>query len=684
MSCCCHHKDEETPRQHSCGCGQSHSEEHSACGCGSHEPKGACSCNSSGKSGCCCSQKKRGFLSSGARVIIALVALVLSFCVAREWIGWRGFPLTDPAWLAVILCGLPIMASARNSFVYERKITAPFLISAAMLAAISLQIIYILNPGLQGGHSHQSYIFAAGEIAFLMALGAMIEELTIKKSRSGIEKILALSPKKALLKDADTISEIEAAQIKAGDILIVKPFSAIPADGVVLKGATSVNQANLTGESAPVEKREGDEVLAGTLNAESQIEIRATKDAAQTALSKMIALVKEAEGKRAPIARIADKWASYLVPAAILISIIVGFFAFFILEKSAVEAATRGVTILVVFCPCALVLATPTAIAAGIGCAARLGILIKSASALETLGKCKIFAFDKTGTLTRGKIKVSKITAFSGFEECDVIRLAAAAEAASTHPFAAAVLNFAKLNSVEIPAAENKKMLPGFGAECELGGEKIYVGKAEKGFDFDAESASFAVVKAGDKYAGAIEFSDEIKSGAAEAVSEISRSAKCVMLTGDGGKAARKAAAEAGIAEFYAELLPAQKLEKIRELRGAEKICMVGDGANDAPSLACADCSIAMGALGSDAAIESAQITVMNDNLKSVSAIFALSKRAIATIKINISISMLINFAAVLLAAFGILNPVSGAIWHNMASVLVVLNSARLLGFRKN
>ena len=486
------------------------------------------------------------------------------------------------------------------------------------------------------------------------------------------------------LKTGDAVSDIEAAQIKAGDILIVKPFSAIPADGVILKGSTSVNQANLTGESAPVEKSEGDEVLAGTLNAESQIEIRAEKDAAQTALSKMIALVKEAEGKRAPIARIADKWASYIVPAAILISIIVGLFAFFVLGKPAVEAATRGVTILVVFCPCALVLATPTAIAAGIGCAARLGILVKSAEALETLGKCKVFAFDKTGTLTRGKIKVSKITAFSGFEKSDVIRLAAAAEAASTHPFAAAVLNFAKQNSVEIPASENKKVLPGFGAECEVGGKKIYVGKPERGFDFNAESASFAIVKIGEDFAGAVEFSDEIKSGAAEAVSEISRSARCVMLTGDNENSARKAAAEAGIAEFYAGLLPAQKLEKIREIRGGEKICMVGDGANDAPSLASADCSIAMGALGSDAAIETAQITVMNDSLKSVSAIFALSKRAISTIKINIAVSMLVNFAAVLLALFGILNPVSGAIWHNMASVMVVLNSARLLRFGKD
>ncbi|MBR4597807.1 MAG: cation-translocating P-type ATPase, partial [Opitutales bacterium] len=391
---------------------------------------------------------------------------------------------------------------------------------------------------------------------------------------------------------------------------------------------------------------------------------------------------------RAPIARIADKWASYLVPCAVLISIFVGLFAFFVLDKEAIESATRGATILVVFCPCALVLATPTAIAAGIGNAARRGILIKSAEALETLGKCSIFAFDKTGTLTRGKVKVSKITALSGFEKSDIAKFAAAAEAASPHPFAAAILNFAKTNSIEIPAAQNCKVLSGFGAECEVEGAKIYVGKPREGdlsfSEFRPESASFAVVKIGGKTAGVVEFEDEIKSGAKAAVLEISKSAKCVMLTGDNEKSAQKAAEEAGIAEFYANLLPAQKLEKIRSLKGAGKICMVGDGVNDAPSLAGADCSIAMGSLGSDAAVESAQITVMNDNLESVSGIFALSKRAIATIKTNITLSMLVNFAAVLLAAFGVLNPVSGAVWHNLASVLVVLNSARLLGAGKN
>lgn len=611
----------------------------------------------------------------------------MSFCISREWIGWIHFPLSDPSWIAVILCGLPIAKSARESLIENGKITAPLLITTAMLAAILLQFIYLANPEAAGGHSHSSYIFAAGEIAFLMALGEMLEEYTVGKSRKGIERLASLSPQKALLKRGNETVEIEASEIKPNDILVVLPYSEIPADGVILEGSTSVNQSNLTGESVPVEKSAGDSVLAGTFNAQNRIEIKALKDASQSAIAKMIALVKEAEGKRAPIARIADKWASYIVPAAILFSILTGMFAHFALGKSPVESITRGVTILVVFCPCALVLATPTAIAAGIGLAAKRGILIKSATALEELGKCKTFAFDKTGTLTTGKISVRKVIANAPFSESDVLKYASSAEASSTHPIAHAILKFAEEKSISPLPSSNQKVLPGFGVECECEGQNVYVGKP----DADelkkiqgGEWQTLAVVKAGGKTLGYIAFEDNLKENAADAVKSILKSADCVMLTGDNEKSAEKTANLAGIKTFYANMLPDGKLKAIEELKKNGKVCMVGDGVNDAPSLAYADCSISMGNLGSDIALENAEIIIMNDNLSSIPKIFALSKRVILTIKTNITISMSVNVLAVILAAYGILNPVTGAIWHNLASVMVVLNSARILNSSKN
>lgn len=611
----------------------------------------------------------------------------MSFCISREWIVWIHFPLSDPSWIAVILCGLPIAKSARESLIENGKITAPLLITTAMLAAILLQFIYLANPEAAGGHSHSSYIFAAGEIAFLMALGEMLEEYTVGKSRKGIERLASLSPQKALLKRGNETVEIEASEIKPNDILVVLPYSEIPADGVILEGSTSVNQSNLTGESVPVEKSAGDSVLAGTFNAQNRIEIKALKDASQSAIAKMIALVKEAEGKRAPIARIADKWASYIVPAAILFSILTGMFAHFALGKSPVESITRGVTILVVFCPCALVLATPTAIAAGIGLAAKRGILIKSATALEELGKCKTFAFDKTGTLTTGKISVRKVIANAPFSESDVLKYALSAEASSTHPIAHAILKFAEEKSISPLPSSNQKVLPGFGVECECEDQKVYVGKP----DADelkkiqgGEWQTLAVVKADGKTLGYIAFEDNLKENAAEAVKSILKSADCVMLTGDNEKSAEKTANLAGIKTFYANMLPDGKLKAIEELKKNGKVCMVGDGVNDAPSLAYADCSISMGNLGSDIALENAEIIIMNDNLSSIPKIFALSKRVILTIKTNITISMSVNVLAVILAAYGILNPVTGAIWHNLASVMVVLNSARILNSSKN
>lgn len=703
--CCCHSKEKESenkPSENSgsehCCCASKH--ESSECSCSKHKEADAhsgacCSSSKSHNGGCCscCGSKGKAILSEKAALLISLAALIVSFFIDHKIGGfsipWIGFPITDPAWIAVILCGLPLARSAISTLVNERKVTAGILISTAMLAAILLQIAFVFYPELASGHEHASYIFAAGEIAFLMALGEILEDMTVKKSRSGIEDLLKLSPQKALRKNGDSLEEIEASQIQIGDTLVVRPYSTIPADAKLVKGSSSVNQANLTGESLPVEKSVGDEVLAGTINLESEIEIVAQKDSSQSAISKMIELVKEAEGKRAPIARIADKWASYIVPAAIFTAFAVGLFAHFALGKGALESATRGVTILVVFCPCSLVLATPTAIAAGIGNAAKRGILVKSGAALEELGKVNIFAFDKTGTITQGKIEVSNISPAEGFGKNEVLEFALCAEQTSNHPIAEAVKKCAAKLGIKASQVESAKVLAGFGVECTAGGKTIQVGKPSeaelKNFAGDSDSiSSLAAVRVNSKFAGLISFSDSIKPEAKKAIADISKSARCVMLTGDNPKSASAVAKLAGIGEFIANMLPDEKLQAIEKLKREGNVCMVGDGVNDAPSLAAANCSISMGKVGSDIAIESASIALMNDNIKSVSGIFAFSKRVLATIKINISLSMLVNLAAVILATIGILNPVSGAIWHNLASVLVVLNSARLLGDKKS
>lgn len=693
-SCHCHSKSKDSTCCHSKGegscCrreGEANKKDSHACGCcGSSKERKAGTCG-------CCATKRKGLLSEKAALLISLAALVVSFLIDHKIYGfsipWLGFPLTDPAWIAVILCGLPLAKSALSTLIKERKITAGILISTAMLAAILLQFAFVLNPELAAGHGHSSYIFAAGEIAFLMALGEILEEMTVRKSRSGIESLLKLSPQKALRKNGERLEEIEASQISVGDTLLVRPYTTIPADGEVTRGSSSVNQANLTGESAPVEKSPGDEVLAGTINLESEIEIVAKKDSSQSAIAKMIELVKEAEGKRAPIARIADKWASYIVPAAIFTAFAVGFFAYFALGKGALESATRGVTILVVFCPCALVLATPTAIAAGIGNAARRGILVKSAAALEELGRVNIFAFDKTGTITEGKIEVSGIIPAKGFEEKEVLRLALCAEQTSNHPIAEAVKRRAAALKIEAPSADNAKVLAGFGVECRAGEKLIQVGRPSESELAELNLAgaaleTLAAIRVNSKLAGLISFSDSIKPDAKRAIADISKSARCVMLTGDNRKSASAVAKLAGIDEFMADMLPDEKLRAIEKLKREGRVCMVGDGVNDAPSLAAADCSISMGSLASDVAIESAGIALMNDKLSSVSGIFRFSKRVVKTIKLNIALSMLVNLAAVIFAAFGILNPVSGAIWHNLASVMVVLNSARLIGHKKS
>ena len=625
---------------------------------------------------------------------LSLVFLILSFLNPAERLGIELLHWLNPAWVAVVLCGFPIFKGAWNGLRVERKINSALLISVAMAASIVLEFLSLAGVNLGGDHG-ESYLFAAGEIALLMALGELLEDLTVRRSRTGIERLVSLSPTTALrLKEDGTGEEVDVTALRIGDHVLVQPNSIIPVDGSVLSGVTAVNQAAMTGESLPVDKGPGDEVFAGTQNLSGALTLSVTKAAGDMAISKLAALVEEAEGKKAPISRVADRWASKIVPASIILSVGVTLFAYLLLDLSLPMSIVRGVTILVVFCPCALALATPTAVAAGLGNAASRGLLIKSGAALEEAAKVDLFAFDKTGTLTEGRLAVDGVCAF-GMEETELLRLAGAAEKYSEHPIAHAIVDFAAQRA-ELPDPAQTDSLMGIGVLSEIEGRQVLICKWDEGRlspgpeqkdcaeQWLRQGKTLCAVVIDDRLSGLIAVSDVLRPAAKATVAALSSlGVSSVMLTGDNGATAARIADEVGLSGFEHSLMPGQKLEKIEQLRqSGHHICMVGDGVNDAPALAAADCSIAMGALGSDVAIETASVALMSSDILRLPGFVALSRRVMRTIKSNIALSILINILAVILSTTGTLTPVTGALVHNASSILVVLNSCLLLTYR--
>ena len=685
-ACCC---GSEGGRKGSCGKEGPESENKKCC----------CHCQSGGDSsaagkvhGCCgCSgEKSKRVIGEGAKLWISAFSLLASLAVWQFEIPWPGLPYTDPSWLAVLLCALPIYKSAFNSLVKERRITSALLVSSAMTAAFVLQILSLAGFDSHGVCS-ESYILVVAEIAFLMALGEWIEERTIRKSRSGIEALGKLMPRTALVKRGGEIGEVQVSEVSVGDIVCVRPDSMFPVDGVVVNGSTSVDESNMTGESIPVDKACGDSVLGGTLNISGYTEVRATSPADESALSKLVKIVEEAEGKKAPISRVADRWASRIVPAAIITSILVFLCAYFVFGIYWMEALVRAATILVVFCPCAFVLATPTAVAAGLGNAAKRGVLIKSGAAMEKMASVDSVYFDKTGTLTKGLVRVNEVFSYE-LGENELLRYAACAEAMSTHPIARAITEYAKLKGAGAGEVSQMRSLAGLGVEAVVGGVKVEVSKFDSGDESLSPCRSFAeesfnsgrtvaCVKAEGKFIGAFALSDTPRESSAEAVGSLSASGYgCAMLSGDNFQAASAVAKSLGISKVFAPLRPEEKQGIIRAAQEkGEKICFVGDGVNDAPALALADVSVAIADLKNDIAVETAEVSLIGADLRKIPAMLRFSKSVMRTIKGNIVFSICFNFCAILLALFGFLSPVGGAILHNASSVIVVLNSARLL-----
>ena len=580
----------------------------------------------------------------------------------------------DAAWVAIVLCGIPIVLEALIGLITAFDIKADVLVSLALIAAVLI------------GED-----FAAGEVAFIMQLGALLEDVTVARARAGIEKLVHLTPQTARLLLPDGENIVPAEQVRVGDRLRVLPGESIPVDGVITSGRTSINQAVMTGESLPVDKTVGDEVSSGTVNQYGAFEMRATKVGEDSSIQRMIRLVQSADAGKARIVGLADRWATWIVVIALTAAALTWLITGEII---------RAVTILVVFCPCALVLATPTAIMAAIGNATRHGFLVREGDALERLAAVRRIAFDKTGTLTYGTPRVVAVaSALAGLDRAGLYALAAGAEQLSEHPLGKAVVaGYREENSGEIAPAESFEMLPGRGVSAVVDGRRVLAGNPQLLADHgvavspDAErqrlleeGATMIYVAVDGVFAGYLALSDTLRAESAATIAALEAAGvRPVLLTGDHESAAGAIAARLGIREVRAGCLPEDKLEEIgRWQRDGVHVCMIGDGVNDAPALKKADVGIAMGGVGSDIAVEAADIALVDDEVKELPHLMALSRRMMSTIRMNLTFSMGLNFLSIVLAMAGTLNPVVGALVHNAGSVAVILNSALLLKWRR-
>lgn len=578
------------------------------------------------------------------------------------------FPF-DLAWFAVILCGFPIILEAIIGLVTAFDIKADVLVSLALIASICI-----------------GETFAAGEVAFIMQLGALLEELTVAKARAGIEKLVHLTPQTARVLQMDKEVIVPAEQVRIGDRIRVLLGETIPVDGIIVSGQTSINQAVMTGESLPVDKAVGDEVSSGTVNQFGTFEMEATRVGEDSSIQRMIKLVQSADAGKAKIVGIADRWATWIVVIALSAAVITWLVTGQII---------RAVTILVVFCPCALVLATPTAIMAAIGNATKHGFLVRQGDALERLANTKIIAFDKTGTLTYGTSRVIAVQSVAYvLTTKELYQMVASAERFSEHPFGKAVVQCFKKEKTDFTEVDNFQIIPGRGVYAEIEGKRVLAGNPElltahhveipvleDTKDYIRQGCTIIYVSVNNTFAGFLALSDTVRKESEHMIDELLKLGICpVLLTGDHENAANTIASLLHIEDVKANCMPENKLAYIEKYqKNGMPVCMIGDGINDAPALKKADVGIAMGGVGSDIAVDAADIALVDDEVKELPHLVALSKHMMVTIKLNMTFSMTLNFIAITLAILGILNPVVGALVHNAGSIFVIINSAFLL-----
>ncbi len=585
-------------------------------------------------------------------IIISALSIISSFILSLDYVSW----------IAVILCGIPIFKECIEGLVTEFDLKADLLVSIAIIASIII-----------------GEVFAAGEIATIMAIGGFLEEYTVRKTQGRIEELSKMSPQIATRIRNGTEEKIPVENVCIGDILKVLPGESIPTDGTIISGETSIDQSTLTGESLPVDKRKNDKVFSGTINLYGSFEMKSTKISQESSLQKLIRLVESSKPENAKIVRTADKWATMIVVIAFAAAVLTYLFTFEII---------RSVTILVVFCPCALVLATPTAIMAAIGNLTKYGILVKDGESLEELAHVDELVFDKTGTLTNGTPEVVGIISDNPKE---MMHLLASLESKSEHPLAKAIVKHHDGN--DLSEVSDFKMHIGSGVSGTVGGSKIMAGNEmliksaniPLKFDETPQNGEIQIFVAKDNAViGKILLADTLRKNSPKTIRRLKGlRIKTTLLTGDNEKTANHIANQVKVRNVKANCMPEDKTEYIkREQILGHKVAMIGDGINDAPSLRKANVGIAMGGIGSDISIEAANIALIKDNIEDIPQLIAVARRTIKIIGTGIAFALTLNVIAMALAILGYLNPIEGALIHNIGSVIVIIYSSTLVRYK--
>ncbi|SDT90958.1 Cd2+/Zn2+-exporting ATPase [Verrucomicrobium sp. GAS474] len=602
--------------------------------------------------------------------------------------GWMKL---GPAWAADIPFAIAIVSG--GWFVVPKAIRA--------VSRFSLDMNVLMTVAVAGALAIHQWSEGAA-VAFLFALSELLEAFSLTRARKAVQSLMKLTPEVALLKKGDSFEEVPVAEVETGSTILVKSGQRIPLDGKVVRGESSVDQAPITGESMPVAKKTGDEVYAGTINGDGSLEIETTKAYSDTTLSKIIHLVEEAQSQKAPSQRFVDQFARYYTPAVMVAAFLVILIPPLAFGGEWMTWIYRGLVLLVIACPCALVISTPVSVVSGLTAMARRGVLIKGGAVLEAVGRLKALAVDKTGTITEGKPRVTEIVRWKADDENQIVRIAAAIDTHSEHPLAKAVVSYANEKKIAFPKAEQYQSKSGRGAEATVEGHRYFVGNhrfthelgvctpdlEKKLSEIEADAQSVVIVGhrphdgCPGEVLGILAVGDAIRANAREAIAALHKAGieKVVMLSGDNQRTASAIAEKAGIDEAHGDLLPDQKVENVKKLIGSHGfVGMVGDGVNDAPAMATATVGIAMGAAGTDTAIETADMALMQDDLTKVADAIRLGRRTVGVIKFNIGFALALKAVFLAMAVTGHASLWLAILADTGATLLVVMNAMRLL-----
>ncbi|MBM2839727.1 MAG: copper-transporting P-type ATPase [Bacteroidetes bacterium] len=647
-------------------------------------------------------QMKKEFIQSA--VLTAPIILLSMLSMMDSYTDWSPLSL-DATNNVLLILTTPVMFMSGRRFFKGFWVTLKHaaadmntLVAMGTGSAYVYSLIAVLFPAMLGVHRGAAHVYfdTSATIITLILLGKLLEAGAKGRASDAIKKLIGLQPKSARVIRNDIERDVKSSDLVVGDIVLVRPGEKVPVDGVVTKGFTTLDESMITGESLPVEKNVGDRVIGGAINRNGSIEFRATAVGAETMLAQIVKLVEEAQGSKAPIQNLADKVASIFVPIVIGLALLTFLSWYFLGGSGFTGAMVHFIAVLIIACPCALGLATPTAIMVGTGRGAHMGILIKNADSLERIHKVRTIILDKTGTITEGKPSVTEVVPFNGFDVTAIVRLAASLEKKSEHPLASAIVEYASRQNIALADAESFQSKTGFGVTGVVDGVAIAIGSAALLKEYaihlngkepiverlTALGNTTIFVAVDGQLAGLIAIADTVKPTAAGAIKAMQKMGiEVIMMTGDNRQTANAIAREVGIARVHAEVLPQDKASYVTSIQSEGKIvAMVGDGINDAPALAQADIGIAMGS-GTDVAIEAADITLMKSDPLAIVQAIRLSSRTLRTIKQNLFWAFIYNIVGIPLAGLGLLNPMIAAAAMAFSSVSVVSNSLRLRRF---